>query len=84
MMKADKDLFDRNRPADKGRDNDPNVRDESAVRPGVQTASSGPNDEANESLTKTASDNFDTDTGFGKGADPTFDEVDNEDFDKDR
>ena len=78
-MKQDKDLFDRNRPSDEGRRNDPNVREESGQQPGVSTYSSSDTDAENESLTKTASDNFDTGTEFGKNADPRFDEVDKED-----
>ena len=77
-MKQEKDEFERNRPTDEGRRNDPNVRDESAIQPGVQTNSSGPNDEANNHLTKTATDSFDANTEFGKNADPTFDEIEDE------
>ena len=79
FMKEDNDQLERNRPAEEGRRNDPNVRDESAIQPGVQTASSGPNDEANNRLTETASDSFDPNSEFGKNADPAFDEVDKED-----
>ncbi len=78
-MKQDKDLFDRNRPSDEGRKNDPHIREESGQQPGVSTYSSSDTDEENESLTKTASDNFDNGTEFGKNADPRFDEVDRED-----
>ena len=42
----------RNRPADEGRDHDPNLRDESAAQPGVSTVSSSDTDEANEELTE--------------------------------
>jgi len=43
--------------------------------------SSAPNDEANEALTKTASENFNTEAWNNTGkADPKFDEVDNEDI----
>ena len=45
---------ERSRPEEKGRGNDPQVRDESAVRPGVQTISEGANDQANEEVTYTA------------------------------
>ncbi len=81
-MKSDKDQTGRNRPAEEGKDNDPYIRDESAVQPGVQTISEGPNDEANENVTKTASDNLDPRSEFGKGADPAFDEIDNKDMDE--
>ena len=48
----------RNRPADDGKQNDPDIRDESATQPGVNTLSTSKNDEVNQHLTKTASDNF--------------------------
>lgn len=76
----DKDIK-RNAPAEEGRKNDPHVRDESAAQPGINTVSSGPNDEANEHLTKTGSDNFQTGKWHSDAAaDPSFDEVDNEDI----
>lgn len=78
-MEDKKDIFERNRPSDKGIHNDPYSRDESAPQPGVNTMSSSKNDDANQRLTKTASDKFDADTDFGKNADPTFDEVDKRD-----
>lgn len=68
----------RSRPSEDEKDNDPNLRDETALPPGVQTISGSSYDEANQHLTKTASDNFSPDTDFGKGADPAFDEIDNE------
>ena len=49
--------LDRNRPEEKGRNKDPHVRDESAAQPGIQTMSEGADDEANESVTDTASEN---------------------------
>ena len=66
----------RNKPADEGRDNDPNVRDESAFQPGMNTVSSSDYDEENEELTKTAADDFREDVDEDKNADPAFDEVD--------
>ncbi|MFN2457881.1 MAG: hypothetical protein ABR502_06760 [Chitinophagaceae bacterium] len=69
---------ERNGPADKGTKNDPQVRDQSAIQPGVQTITRGANDDANEQLTKTAADSFETDPDFGKDADPAFDEVNNQ------
>ena len=68
----------RNRPSDEGRDNDPNIRDESALQPGTSTISESKNDDVNQRITGSALDgpdltNFDTDTA----ADPTFDEVEN-------
>lgn len=64
----------RNRPSEVGRDNDPHLRDDSALQPGISTVSSSDTDEADESLTETASDDF-TEEEFGEGADEAFDEV---------
>lgn len=72
-MEKDKE-FQRNRPAEEGRSNDPHIRDEDARRPGVSTMSSTPNDEANEDLTETAADNFDEEPRDPK-ADKRFDEA---------
>ena len=65
----------RNVPAKKGRDNDPNLRDESAFHPGANTVSSSNYDEDNESLTETAADDFREDTNTDPKPDPSFDEV---------
>ena len=64
----------RNRPAEDEQQNDPNLRDESAVQPGVSTLSSSKNDEANQSLTRTTSDNFREDEEGDDKADKRFDE----------
>ncbi len=65
----------RNRPADKGRNNDPYTRDDSGQQPGVSTMSnSGNNEEFNERLSSTASDNF-REKNFGSDADSAFDEI---------
>lgn len=73
--------IERNVPSDEGRRGDPHKRDESAAQPGVNTISSAPNDDANQHLTETASDNFQTDKWHSDAkADPSFDEVDNEDI----
>jgi len=74
-MANDKDKITRDRPAEEGRKNDPDLRDETDIQPGVSTISSSPTDEANQHLTKTASDNFRT-TEFAVDADKRFDEVD--------
>ena len=74
---------DRNRPADKGRNNDPYTRDDSGQQPGVNTMSNSGNDEEfNEQLSRTASENF-RERKFGSDADPAFDEI-GEDVDEDR
>jgi hypothetical protein len=66
----------RNRPAQEGKDKDPNVRDESAIQPGTQTISSSDTDKVNQELTKTAADNFRTADPADPNADPRFDETD--------
>ena len=64
----------RNVPAEKGRDNDPHMRDEDARQPGLNTISSAPNDEANQHFTRTSSDNFREDSAGDEKADKRFDE----------
>ena len=64
----------RNRPAEKGERNDPNLRDEDARQPGLNTISSSENDDANQHLTRTASDNFKDDSAGSDKADKRFDE----------
>lgn len=64
----------RNRPSDEGKQNDPNIRDESAVQPGVSTLSTSKNDEVNQNLTRTASDSFREDGEGDDKADKRFDE----------
>jgi hypothetical protein len=81
-MDKHNDDIKRNRPADDGRRNDPNIRDESALQPGTNTISSSDTDDVNQHLTRTASDNFRTGQRDPK-ADPSFDEIDGpEDNDK--
>lgn len=64
----------RNTPSEKGRNNDPQVRDESAAQPGISTVSGSDNDDANQELTETAKDDFSNDRK-DTGADRKFDEV---------
>ena len=64
----------RNVPAEKGRQNDPHMRDEDATQPGMNTISSAPNDDANEHLTRTTSDNFREDAPGDEKADKRYDE----------
>ena len=64
----------RNVPADEGKNNDPHVRDEDARQPGIETNSSAPNDEANQHLTRTASDSFREGSAGDEKADKRFDE----------
>jgi hypothetical protein len=82
-MKKNQITPDRNRPAEKGRNNDPYTRDDSGQQPGVNTMSnSGKDEEFNDELSSTASDNF-REKNFGPGADPAFDEI-GENSDDDR
>jgi hypothetical protein len=64
----------RNQPAEKGRKNDPDLRDESAIQPHVNTISSSDTDGANEQLTRTTEDNFRETDAEDKEADPRFNE----------
>jgi hypothetical protein len=64
----------RNEPAQEGKKNDPNVRDESAIQPGVSTVSKSSTDEENESLTKTGADDF-RENNDDDRADKSFDET---------
>jgi len=66
----------RNKPADEGRDNDSNLRDESAIQPGVSTISSSDTDDDNQNLTETAKDDFRTEPNKNDNADRAFDDVD--------
>jgi hypothetical protein len=72
-MMNEKTNPERNRPAEKGGKNDPNVRDNSAAQPGVNTMSESPGDKANEEITKTGSGNFGEDVNRDS-ADKTFGE----------
>ena len=65
----------RNRPAEAGRNNHPDIRDESGQQPGVNTMSSSETDAANQHLTKTAADSS-RDEKADPNADPSFDEMD--------
>ena len=66
----------RNHPTEEGRNNDPDMRDDSAIQPGVQTVSDSRYDDNNQNTTSSAlSDGtiseFDTETN----ADPAFDDM---------
>lgn len=65
----------RNRPSEEGRDNDPNVRDESAAQPGISTMSSSDTDRSNQETTESVSDYQDTSDFDDEDADVDFDEV---------
>lgn len=66
----------RNTPTEKGRDNDPNLRDETAIQPGVSTVSNSDYDNDNDELTRSAADDFRKEDDTDSHADPSFDEVD--------
>lgn len=75
-MDKQKEEFHRNLPADEGRRNDPDRREESGQQPGVNTYSSSDTDQHNQNLTRTASEGF-REEDFGTDADPAFDEIGN-------
>jgi hypothetical protein len=64
----------RNRPADEGRDNDPNLRDESALQPGINTVSSSESDDQNDELTEVTASQDDDGTIEDDDADLAFDD----------
>ena len=66
----------RNEPTEKGTDNDPNLRDESAAQPGVSTVSDSDYDEDNEELTRTAAGDFREEDDADPNADRSFDQTD--------
>ena len=66
----------RNKTADEGNNDDPQLRDDSVIRPGVNTISTGANDEDDEHITETAADDFKADNESGAKPDRTFDQVD--------
>jgi Tol biopolymer transport system component len=68
------DDIKRNIPSEEGTRNDPNIRDDSVVRPGVSTISSSDYDDENERTIKTASDSFRTEN-WGTDADAGFDDI---------
>ncbi|HEX2608484.1 MAG TPA: hypothetical protein VHK91_13945 [Flavisolibacter sp.] len=68
----------RNRPSDKGTQNDPFIRDESAHQPGVNTMSSSDTDDLNNDLTETAGDDFRENKNDSK-ADADFEDIDRND-----
>lgn len=65
----------RNRPSSEGRDNDPNLRDESAAQPGSSTMSDSDTDYSNEETTQSVSDIPET-SDFDDDADEDLDEDD--------
>lgn len=68
----------RNQPAKEGKRHDPEVRDDYAVQPGVQTVSGSPYDKDNQQLSETAKDDFREDVKKDPNADQRFDEIEND------
>lgn len=66
----------RNQPTEKGSNNDPDLRDESAAQPGTSTVSNSDYDEDNEELTRTAADDFRKEDDTDPKADRSFDQTD--------
>jgi len=73
----EKDL-ERNRPAEDGLKNDPDIRDRSGIQPGTDTISKSKSDPSNQQLTETARDDFRTKDQKDEKADPRYDEIDKE------
>jgi len=73
-MENKKDNISRNKPTEKGRNDDPGLRDKSAAQPGVSTMSSSDTDEANEHITKTTSDHNRKESAEDQKADREFDD----------
>lgn len=69
----EKNDMTRNRPAEEGSRNDPNLRDEDD-RQGANTLSTSETDSAKENLTRTASDHFREGSDGDEKADKRFDE----------
>ena len=78
-MKKESTDPQRNRPAEKGRDNDPNIRDYAAPRPNVSTVSDNDYKGANEKVTKTVSENHPS-SESDKYADRHFEDIDEDDI----
>jgi hypothetical protein len=72
VMQEEKE-FVRNRPTEKGTQNDPNLRDEDA-RQGANTMSTSNTDGGKDNLTRTSSDNFREDSPGDEKADKRFDD----------
>lgn len=68
----------RDQSAEDGGKNDPDLRDRSAIQPGINTVSDNDYEEANEKLTKTAADDFRTEDDYDPNADRSYDEVNEE------
>jgi hypothetical protein len=72
----ERDDIRRNEPAEEGKRNDPNVRDETAIQPGVSTISQSKTDDANQKVTRSGMENQQA-RPEKDNADPAFDEIGN-------
>ena len=74
-----KDNLGRNRPTEEGRRNDPDIRDDSAIQPGVQTISESKYDDDNQSVSSSAMGSSTiSEADTRNDEDPTFEDVDRE------
>ena len=73
-MKKNNKEVERNRPSEKGRNNDPSLRDESASQPGVSTMSDSKTDDSDQDLSRTSRDQYRTNDNEDEKADKAFDE----------
>ena len=64
----------RNEPADKEVKSDPNVRDDSGIKPGASTVSSSKSDQTDEEVLSTGKDSFEGEKG-NDNADLRYDEI---------
>lgn len=72
----EQDDIKRNQPAEEGKRKDPNLRDETAIQPGVNTISQSETDDANNRVTLTGMENQQA-SPEKDNADPAFDEIGN-------
>ena len=72
----ERDDIKRNQPSEEGRRNDPHVRDETAIQPGVSTISQSGTEDANEDVTLSGMEGQQA-KADKDNADPTFDEIAN-------
>ena len=78
-MTTQNNEMDRNRPSEMGRNEDTNLRDDSALQPGISTVSDSETDDLNDDLTQTAGDDFEEDVEDEDDADLAFDDASEED-----
>ena len=77
-MTTQNNEMDRNRPSEMGRNEDTNLRDDSALQPGISTVSDSETDDLNDDLTQTVGDDFEEDLEDEDDADLAFDDEEEE------